>query len=131
SSLFAMSSANSDYSHTQPGLRLVGFLLASGLGAIVFAGCLYAHWGIGFRMVVGPMVVAILLWLCSFLFSSLTVRVGDGKIHLKFGPGLIQKSFALSEVTSAKPVRNPWIAGWGIHYIGRGWLYNVDGLEAV
>ena len=32
---------------------------------------------------------------------------------------------------SFQTVRNKWYFGWGIRYLGTGWLYNVSGLDAV
>jgi hypothetical protein len=38
----------------------------------------------------------------------------------------------LEQITDCKPVKNDWINGWGIHYIGkRCWLYNIAGPDAV
>ncbi|MBI4533421.1 MAG: hypothetical protein HY711_05685 [Candidatus Melainabacteria bacterium] len=64
-------------------------------------------------------------------FRSLTVEVNDRNVNLRFGDGLIKKSFPLKDICSAEVVRTtPW-QGWGIHWCGSGWLYNVYGLDAV
>jgi len=65
------------------------------------------------------------------LFGALTVEVDDATIRLRFGVGLIRKTFSLADVASCQPVRNPWWWGWGIRLIPGGWLYNVSGLDAV
>ncbi|MBR9699181.1 hypothetical protein GOV09_01855 [Candidatus Woesearchaeota archaeon] len=75
-------------------------------------------------------------WLVGFffllipLFSTLTVSVTD-RITVRFGIGLIRKNFVLEDIVSCKQVRNRWWYGWGIRYFGRGWLYNIHGLDAV
>ncbi len=70
--------------------------------------------------------------LVFFLFGSLTVKVDDESVDIRFGPGLIGKRLRLADVQSCRPVRNRWWWGWGIRRIGRGqWLFNVSGLDAV
>jgi len=65
------------------------------------------------------------------LFASLTVVVGDAAVFVRFGPGLIRRSFALTDIRAVRTVRNRWYYGWGIRLLPRGWLYNVSGLDAV
>lgn len=72
-----------------------------------------------------------LLILCLVLFPTLTVEVTESEITLKFGPGVIRRSFPLGSVRSARAVRNAWHFGWGIRLVRRGLLYNVSGLDAV
>lgn len=61
----------------------------------------------------------------------MTVKVDDKKIYVKYGIGLIRKRILLDRIKSCKIVRNKWWHGFGIRYIGRGWLYNISGLNAV
>ncbi|MEW6686023.1 MAG: hypothetical protein AB1393_07440 [Candidatus Edwardsbacteria bacterium] len=63
------------------------------------------------------------------LFFSLTVTVDGTSIRLIFGIGVIQKTISVSEVLSCTIVRNSPLCGWGIRYIGEGWLYNVSGFN--
>jgi len=67
----------------------------------------------------------------GWVFSSLTVEVTPTQLIWFFGPGLLRKRLPREEIIGVAPVRNPWWWGWGIHLTPRGWLYNVDGLEAV
>jgi hypothetical protein len=69
--------------------------------------------------------------LVLLLFGSLTVSIDDERIRLAFGLGLVHKSFALDQIKSAERVRNPWYYFWGVRWYGRGWLYNVSGLDGV
>jgi len=64
-------------------------------------------------------------------FRSLTVEVDSDSVSLRFGDGLIHKTFPLEEISHAEPFRTSWLMGWGIHWVGNGWLYNVYGLDAV
>jgi len=75
--------------------------------------------------------IAVLFLALPVLFGSLTVTVDEERIEVRFGPGVIRFRIALADVASCRPVRNPWIAGWGIRWIGTGWLFNVSGLDAV
>jgi hypothetical protein len=111
------------YHHRQLGALV---LVVGGLSVLLLALLLYfveAH----------PVGIAVLfcLVLCLVLFSTLTVEVTETYVLLKFGPGLIRKRLSLSSIMSAKAVRNPWYAGWGIHMLPKGWLYNVSGSDAV
>ena len=69
--------------------------------------------------------------LLAWQFSNLTVEVDDDEVRWWFGRGIWPKSVQRAEITSATPVHNKWWWGWGIRYYGKGWLYNVSGLEAV
>jgi hypothetical protein len=64
-------------------------------------------------------------------FRSLTIEVRDQAVHLSFGDGVIKKIFPVSEIDAAKQVRTTPLNGWGIHWIGNGWLYNIYGLDAI
>ncbi len=70
--------------------------------------------------------------LTATTFRSMTISVEEHSLNFHFGNGsLIKKSIPLTEIESAETLRTtPW-QGWGIHYIGKGWLYNVYGLDAV
>jgi hypothetical protein len=76
-------------------------------------------------------IVLGVLLVIAFLFPSLTVEVGDGRVKCWFGSGLIHREFALTEIIGAKAVRNRWYYGWGIRYTPRGCLFNISGLDAV
>ncbi len=65
------------------------------------------------------------------LFYSLTVSIDDEKLEVKFGLGIIRKSFPIKMIISCRAVKNPWYYGWGIRYIPGGWLFNVSGYDAI
>jgi hypothetical protein len=119
------------YKHTQPGYLII---IACGLG-ILF---------VGFLMVVTKktsptafftqLVVEIILVFCVVLFSSLTIEVDEEQVEAQFGPGpgIIRKTFPLSEIKSCAKVHIPWYYGAGIRWVpATGWMFNVSSGHAV
>ena len=81
-----------------------------------------------------PVKVSILLAVFVLLsfFVSLTTEIKGGNLRCSFGFGFIRRSIAVSDISDAKSVRNPWLSGWGIRWWpGRYWLWNVSGYQAV
>jgi hypothetical protein len=111
------------YKHSQTGIVVVMGTGLAALGTIlaVYAGSL--PW-------LGLLLTAIFV-LALILFASLTVSVDGASVTVRFGPGLIRKSFRLGDILAVRAARNPWYYGWGIRRMERGWLYNVSGLDAV
>jgi hypothetical protein len=112
-----------NYKHTQ-----IGYLLMIALGAgVLMAGYLVV------RTRFNPATLVILMFLlaCWAVISTLTVEVDDQTLRLQFGLGMLRKIFLLRQVESYQVVENPWYYGWGIHFFGKGWLYNVSGTQAV
>ncbi len=64
-------------------------------------------------------------------FRSLTVKVDESELSFYFGDGLIRKSINLKEIISVQIIRTTILQGWGIHWLGNGWIYNVYGLDAI
>jgi len=111
------------YRHTQIGtLNLV----VLGTGVLLLLGL--AAWR-GFNLIL--FMVLLLLVAGAVLFCSLTVKVTAQVLEIRFGPGLIRKSFLVHDIREAQIVRNPWYYGWGIRLIPHGWLFNVSGVHAV
>lgn len=111
------------YRHVQSGHTLRRALIGSAAGIFVL-GLIAGGVHIAFS-------VAAVLALASWAFSSLTVEVSPDELTWFFGPGLFRKHVRREDIAGALPVENKWWWGWGIHFTPRGWLYNVDGLEAV
>jgi hypothetical protein len=76
-------------------------------------------------------ITPVLIGLVLLLFSTLTVRVGDGTMDVFFGPGLIRRRIPLHRIREAQVVQSPWYYGWGIRFTPAGWLWNVAGLGGV
>lgn len=111
------------YRHTQSGAVVVGSLAVS---ALMLAG-LGLAFGVPIFLYGGPVMMGIV----ALLFHNLTVEIDATHLRFRFGIGLIRKRVPLAEIVEAKPVRNSWLYGWGIHRTPHGWLYNVSGWEAV
>ena len=111
------------YKHTQFGTLILAVLLVTLIVAVVIMVEVGPH----------PTVLAVLgvLGLITVLFSAITVQVGADAVRIRFGPGPIRKSFAVSEIRGVRAVRNHWTYGWGIRLTPHGWLFNVSGMDAV
>ena len=107
------------YEHTQTG----GILLIVG-GSV----------GLLFLARVSPFAFFI-VFLVLLGFGALTVSVDHSHVTIRFGVsplrGWFRKWISLNTVKDYQTVRNSWLHGFGILYIGNGWLYNVAGLDAV
>jgi hypothetical protein len=114
------------YRYRQLSLFIPAVMLVSVLAVI--AAALLAHRSLAFAP--SALLASIFIAL-TFGFSSLTVEVGTDEIVWFFGPGVWRKRIDRRAIASAKPVRNPWWYGIGIHRTPHGWLYNVWGRDAV
>jgi hypothetical protein len=110
------------YRHTQIGWVLLAVLL--GLGS--FVAFQLRRDGVPHAWL--PLAI---LGLALVLMGTLTVEVGRETVRVAFGVGLVRKTIPLADIAAFQPVRNPWIAGWGIRLIRGGQLWNVSGLDAV
>lgn len=75
--------------------------------------------------------VLLVLAIALVLFARLTTSVERAVLDVRFGPGVIRRRIKLSDIKDMHVVRNPWYCGWGIRWIGRGWLWNVSEYGAV
>lgn len=113
---------HSNYKHTQIGWAVL--LIGGAAIAIVIARAAYPP----------PTATLIVLGgaaICVALFSTLTVEADDLAIEARFGPGWIRRRVNWSEIRSTHVVRNSWFQGFGIRWIGAGWMFNVSGRDAV
>ena len=78
----------------------------------------------------GIFTFVVMIWATAFM-SALTISIEDGFIKLRFGAGAWRKKFSLEDIVSAKAVKSSFWHGWGIHYTGTAWLYNIAGYDAV
>lgn len=84
-----------------------------------------------------PMNLGIFLFISmitviSFLlFYGMTTEIGQDKISIRFGIGLIRRSIDVASVQQVDIVKSPWYFGWGIRHIPHGMLYNVSGSDGV
>jgi hypothetical protein len=111
------------YRHTQLG-KLVLVLVGIPVAVLVVVTVFVAADAVALATL-GVLLIAMLL------FSTLTVEVARDSVGVWFGPGIIRRRFALSEIRGVRVVRNEWYYGWGIRRLPAGWLYCVSGLDAV
>ena len=111
------------YEHTQVGAVMLVALAVAGAG-LLWAG-IQEGWPAGLAGALFAIAA------CLVLFTTLTVRIGDGVLAVRFGPGFPRRTIRLADIASARAVRNHWFSGYGIHRVGSGWLYNVSGRDAV
>ena len=66
-------------------------------------------------------------------FATLTVRIDEKFLRIKFGYGIFRKRFLLREINSAQAVKNHWYNGWGVRvwFWPYMWIFNVSGFDAV
>lgn len=67
----------------------------------------------------------------ALLFYQLTIVVNYQQVNIRFGIGLIRKSWQLNKIEKATAVKTNLLQGWGIHYSLNTTIYNVTGFKAV
>ena len=75
---------------------------------------------------VAPLLSGLIL-----LFWSLTITVTDTHFSHAFNLDFWKRSYAFADIESFSKVQNSWLYGFGIRFIGTGWLYNVSGTDAI
>lgn len=109
------------YQHTQVGYWM---FLTTGLLAAVIAARVQSLTIFG--------VMCLIMTAAAALVGTLTTSIDDESVRVHFGPvSLVRERFALTDIKSARTVRNSPVYGWGIRYIPHGRLWNVWGLDAV
>lgn len=111
---------NPTYRSTQRSILLTTVLI---IGVLVCVPALFATWY--------ALIPIGILGLAAFTFNSLNTEVYSDRVRVWFGPGWIHKEIVLEDVKAAKSVKNKWYYGWGVRFIGNGWMYNISGLDAV
>jgi hypothetical protein len=76
-------------------------------------------------------ILIVAFTLIGLLFMSLTVIVEASCVRLIYGVGLIRRRISMEHIESAIPVRNSWWYGLGIRLTPHGWMWNIQGLDAV
>ncbi len=66
-----------------------------------------------------------------YTFRSMTVTVDQSDITLEFGNWLRAKTIPVQDIETCDVEQTHAVLGWGVHYVGDGWLYRVDGQDAV
>lgn len=108
------------YSHTQnvPASVLTAFGAVGGVAALRSPGLM--------KSVFGATMAGLI-----YTFRSMTVSLDEHHLNITFGDWLNLKQIKLAYIEEVETRRMSPLSGWGIHYVGDGWLYNVYGLDAV
>lgn len=117
------------YEHTQTGWPIRIAFLALAVGLMVLA----ALPDVG-QVRTPPRVLAVAVGVAAlfgWVWGSLTVRIQDGELRIRFGLGWPRKTVPLSDISAVEITRTSFFEGWGVHRTRRGWLYNVSGYDAV
>jgi hypothetical protein len=114
------------YTEKQNGSWILVLLIAALIPILViYTGSSDEEWTIGTSIFILFMIAV------AWLFFRLKTEIYSDHIRLSFGIGVISKNIELNRVKSVERVRNKWYYGWGIRFIGKGWLWNIWGLDAV
>lgn len=116
------------YEHTQRAMAWT--LMAVLILAIVVVAFLVAD-GSDPGVVAVVLVLTALVALVTHGASRLTTRVDEVALEVTFTFGWPSKRIDRRDIVSHEIVRNPFWYGFGVRYIGRGWMWNVWGLDAV
>lgn len=113
------------YEHNETGWVLIGAMLG---GIALFALMAFLPGGVPRPvLILVPSVLAAAL-LLTFRMRTYADETGVG---FSMGIGLVKRYFRYDEIESATILKMGFLAGWGIHYAGGGWLYNVNSQMAV
>jgi len=119
--------AGGGYTHTQTGRLRIVLLIAAG----IFLAIGYFAPPEAARRPVFAAVAVVCIFL-SFAFEHLTIRDEGDRLGVRFGPlPLFKKTIPYAEMTGVKRSCSTFLAGWGIHWTRRGWLWNIGGLDCV
>lgn len=129
-----MTTPSTAYHHTQPGFVILG-AFALGMAIVVLGARSLAGssppGAVRTTILTLVAVVAILVAIVTFIFSSLTIEIRDGSLQWHFTGRFIQGSVPLSRIESVSRVRSSAAYGWGARKTPDGTLYSVSGLDAV
>lgn len=114
------------YEHTQPGNTIRWII------GIVIVGTLYSTFVLGIKDLKNVMlfVLPLLTGILTLLWS-LTITVTDTHLSHSFNLDFWKRRYPLTDIESVSKVQNSWLYGYGIRFIGSGWLYNVSGTDAI
>lgn len=77
-------------------------------------------------------ITLVVLSFILLLFYKMTITIDEQKVKFKFGIGIIQGKYHLSDIESVRALEYvPW--GWGIRirFAAKAYLFNVSGKNAV
>ncbi len=116
--------------YTERQMGWIAIVPIPGILVLILISYIY-QWGdnpINFQ---GLLITSIIFIIGLLLFFQMRTSVGNGKIKISYGIGLIKKTISIHNIEQIKIVRNKWYYGLGIRKLKNGWLYNIHGLDAI
>ena len=102
------------------------------LGILVLLFMSYINqWGNNPISYSGLLIISLIFIISLLLFFQMKTSVNSQKIQISYGIGLIKKTIRINEIENIIIVRNKWYYGIGIRMLKNGWLYNIQGLNAI
>lgn len=122
------------YKHTQISFLMIFValvILAFFVGLQITARAEVPSVDSGANFAITALMTIILFVIASF--STLTVKIDQRFIKLRFGLGFFRKKFLLDEIASVRRVKNHWYYGWGIRFWFKPkmWIFNISGFDAI
>lgn len=113
--------------------RQIGWIvIVPFLGILVLLLIFYINqWGNNPISYSGLLFMSLILIICLLLFFQMRISEDNEKIRISYGIGLIKKIIDIHNIERIEIVRNKWYYGLGIRIIKNGWLYNIQGLNAI
>ena len=112
--------------------RQIGWIvIVPALGILVLLLIFYINqWGNNPISYSGLLIMSTIFIISLLLFFQMRTSVDNKKIRISYGIGLI-KIIDIHNIERIEIVRNKWYYGLGIRIIKNGWLYNIQGLNAI
>ncbi len=113
--------------------RQIGWVIILPILALIgFQVVLFTNqWGENPLNLSSLVIISLILMVCLLLFFQMKTTVDNEKIQILFGIGLIKKIIYIRNVKEVSIVTNKWYNGLGIKIINNGWMYNIQGLNAI
>ncbi len=113
--------------------RQIGWtVIVPALGILILLLVFYLNqWGNNPISYSGLLIMSSIFIICLLLFFQMRTSVDNEKIRISYGIGLIKKTIDIHNIERIEIVRNKWYYGLGIRIIKNGWLYNIQGLNAI
>ena len=117
------------YKRTQIGKLMIGVVgtaaLALGLAGII------ARKYLDLAPFIILMSISGILLICLILFSTLSVKVENDMVIVKYGIGLVRKKFLKEQIIDLEEIEYMGVHGWGPRLTSEGWFFNVKNSGAV
>ena len=125
------------YNHLQIGKVAIAFVILSAIVSVIAVMAkdfsIYTpDWMDTANWDAWGIAIIVTVYLTIINMCMLRIQVDHKILRWYFGVGFPGKKISLETIETVNVVRNKWWYGWGIRkLVSGGWLYNVNGLDAV